>query len=88
MSKRFNIPFNTLALLILAIGMVHFASSVCFSADTYSVPQTAEVTLAWDPNDPAPDGYYIYQRTEGQSYEYSQPCWTGPGTSGSVYNLD
>ena len=88
MSKRFNTPFNTLALLTLAIGMVHFASSLCFSADTYSVPQTAEVKLAWDPNDPAPDGYHIYQRTEGQSYEYSQPCWTGSGTSGSVYNLD
>ncbi len=88
MSKRFNIPFNTFVLFALTIGMVHFASGVCFSADTYTVPQTAEVTLAWDPNDPAPDGYRIYQRKEGQSYDHSQPCWTGQATSGTLYNLD
>ena len=88
MSKRFDIPFNTFVWLALTIGMVHFTSSLCFSADTYPVPQTAEVTLAWDPNDPAPDGYRIYLRTEGQSYAYSQPCGTGPDTSGTVYNLD
>ncbi len=88
MSKRFNNPFNTLVLLALTLGMVHFTSSVCFSADTYTVPQTAEVTLAWDPNDPTPDGYRIYKRIEGESYDYSQPCWTGSGNSGTVYNLD
>jgi len=88
MFKRCNIPFNILVLLALTIGMVHFASSVSLSADTCTVPQTAEVILAWDPNDPTPDGYRIYQRTEGQSYDYSQPSWTGPGVSGTVYNLD
>jgi hypothetical protein len=59
-----------------------------FSKDTYTIPQTAEATLAWDPNDPAPDGYRIYQRTDGQAYDYSQPVWTGSGTTGTVYNLD
>ena len=59
-----------------------------FSKDTYTIPQTAEATLAWDPNDPAPDGYRIYQRTDGQAYDYSQPVWTGAGTTGTVYNLD
>ncbi len=88
MSKRFYNQFNTLVFLASAIGMVLFVSSVSFSAETYPIPQMAEVRLAWDPNDPAPDGYYIYQRTEGQSYDYSQPCWTGSGTSGIVYNLE
>ncbi len=59
-----------------------------FSDDTYTIPQTAQATLAWDPNDPAPDGYRIYQRVEGQAYDYSQPSWTGAGTAGTVYNLD
>jgi hypothetical protein len=59
-----------------------------FSKDTYTVPQSAEATLAWDPNDPTPDGYRIYQRTGGQAYDYSQPVWTGSGTTGTVYNLD
>ena len=88
MSKWFDNPFHTLACWRLPSGIIHFTSSVSFSADTYSVPQTAEVTLAWDANDPAPDGYRIYQRTEGQSYDYSQPSWTGSGITGTVYNLD
>jgi hypothetical protein len=88
MSKRLYSQFNTLVLLSLTLGIIFLATSVGFSADTYSIPQTAEVTLAWDPNDPAPDGYRIYQRSEGNSYNYSEPSWTGPGTTGTVYNLD
>lgn len=53
-----------------------------------SMAGAVNVTLAWDPNDPAPDGYRIYQRIEGQVYDYSHPAWTGTGTSGTVYNLD
>ena len=48
----------------------------------------AQVTLAWDANDPAPDGYLIYHRTESQAYDYSQPCWTGYGTTGTVDGLE
>lgn len=88
MSKRLYSQFNTLVLLSLTLGIIFLATSVGFSADTYSIPQTAEVTLAWDPNDPAPDGYRVYQRSEGNSYNYSEPSWTGPGTTGTVYNLD
>ena len=88
MPKRFYSPFNTLVLLAVTLGIIHLSTSRCFSADTYTVPQMAAVTLAWDPNEPAPDGYCIYQRAEGQSYDYGQPSWTGSGTSGTVYNLD
>lgn len=35
-------------------------------------------TVKWDHNDPMPEGYRIFQRTEGQSYDYSQPVWEGP----------
>ena len=62
--------------------------AVSFSKDTFTIPDTAEVTLKWDPTNPAPDNYAIYQRAEEQTYDYSQPCWTGTGTSGIVYNLD
>jgi hypothetical protein len=61
--------------------------SVAFSQDTYTIPQAGEVTLAWDPNDPAPNFYCLYLRTEGQVYDYTQPCWSGTGTSTTVYNL-
>jgi hypothetical protein len=88
MSKRLYSQFNTLVLLSLTLGIIYFdRQRVGFSADTYSIPQTTEVTLAWDPNDPAPDGYRIFQRMEGQSYDYSQSCWSGPGNTGTVYNL-
>ncbi len=62
--------------------------AVSFSKDTFTIPDTAEANLAWDASDPTQDGYSIYQRTEGQVYDYSQPCWTGTGTSAAVYNLD
>ena len=64
------------------------AVTVEFSKDTYTIAQTAEVTLAWDPNDPAPDFYCLFMRIEGQRYNYEQPSWTGTGTSTTVYNLD
>lgn len=38
----------------------------------------ADIRLAWDPVDPAPTGYRIYQRTGGESYDYSTPLWEGP----------
>lgn len=50
------------------------------------------VTLAWDANQPQPDGYRVHHRTSGQSYDYSSwDCQTtdtictvnnlGPGTT-------
>lgn len=88
MFKRLYSPINTLVLLALSLGIVLLSSSISFPQDTYLVPQTAGVTLAWDPNDPPPEGYRIYQRTEGQPFNYSQPSWTGPDTSGTAYNLE
>ncbi len=49
----------------------------------------AQVTLEWDPNDPAPQGYRLYQRVEGQTYNnYSQPIWSGQQTTHTVTDLD
>jgi hypothetical protein len=47
----------------------------------------AQVTLAWDPTDPTPDGYRLYQRVEGQAYDYSQPAWSGPEATCTLYDL-
>lgn len=88
MSKRFFNPLLNCVCALLTIGAILLSANAVFSADTYTVPQTAEVTLAWDPNDPTPEGYRIFQRTEGQAYDYSDPCWTGSDTQGTVYNLD
>lgn len=53
----------------------------------------AQVTLAWDPNDPTPDGYRVYHRLEGQNYDYSSPSWPLSGavstnTTCTIENLD
>ncbi len=61
---------------------------VTFSTDTYTIPDTTQATLAWDPTDPAPDGYRLYQRQEGQEYDYTQPCWSGTETTATIYNLE
>ncbi len=37
------------------------------------VVSAAQVTLQWDPNTPDPDGYNLYLRVEGESYDYDQP---------------
>jgi hypothetical protein len=47
----------------------------------------ASVTLAWDANDPAPDGYRVFQRIEGEAYDYSAPVNTEPIT-GTTYMVD
>ncbi len=48
----------------------------------------AQVTLAWDANDPTPDGYRLYQRTEGSSYDYSQAEWAGSGNGCTLDELN
>jgi hypothetical protein len=45
-----------------------------------------QVTLQWDPNDPAPDGYNVYQRVDGGSYDYGSPVNDSP-LSGTTYTV-
>jgi hypothetical protein len=80
------VPF--FVLVVLATTVLSNCMPTTSFAETYDVPQTAEVTLAWDPVEPIPDGYRLYQRKEGQSYDDTQPCWTGADTTGTVYNLE
>jgi Fibronectin type III domain len=46
-----------------------------------------EVSFAWDPNVDPVDGYRVYSRQEGQTYNYSQPAWQGPSTTCTISNL-
>lgn len=47
----------------------------------------SQVTLAWDANDPAPDGYLIFKRLAGQDYNYSEPAWRGKATTCTIDGL-
>lgn len=48
----------------------------------FSITQVSagEVTLKWDANDPAPDGYMLFQRTMAGTYDYAAPVWSGTET--------
>jgi hypothetical protein len=72
------------------------ASSILFIIFFLSISvmaQAAQVTLAWDPNSPAPEGYRIYQRLGGEGYDYTAPVWPKSGddptqTSCTISGLD
>ena len=52
-----------------------------------TLASAADVTLAWDANDPAPEGYRIFVRESGSAYDYSTPAWQGAGVTGNVTGL-
>lgn len=79
MSKWFSAYRSSLVLSALILTLFFFIPSLS---------QAAQVTLTWDANDPAPDGYCIYYRTQGQAYDYSEPCWIGIDTTGTVDGLE
>jgi hypothetical protein len=54
-------------LAIGAVGMLHVGGLAATAS------AAGQITLAWDANEPAPDGYRLFQRTEGQSYNYGSP---------------
>ena len=50
------------------------------------VVSAAQVTLQWDAAAPTPDGYHLYQRVEGGSYNYSQSV-NASGITGTTYTV-
>jgi hypothetical protein len=88
MSKRFFNRLNKFALFFLTIGVTLILVNFNGFAATYSIPQTTGVKLSWDHNDPLPEGYRVFQRKDGQAYDYSTPVWTGANNSCTVYNLE
>lgn len=45
------------------------------------------MTLQWDANDPPPMGYRLFQRVEGQPYDYTNPVCTTAGTICKISDL-
>jgi hypothetical protein len=79
MSKQFNYSIR----VFLAI------SYYLLIAFPLVVSAATQVTLQWDPNDPAPDSYNVYQRIDGDSYDYDSPLNDSPlsDTTYTVSNL-
>lgn len=51
------------------------------------VQAECQVTLSWDPNSPTPDGYRLFQRESGSTYDYSDYSDVGEQTSYTVSGL-
>jgi len=56
------------------IGIVILLLLIAFPVTGHALCQ---VTLQWDANNPAPDGYMLFGREEGQGYDYNTPWWQG-----------
>lgn len=74
---------NRTVLLMLLI-IVAVLLSLFFSI---SRADAASVTLQWDPNDPTPDGYRLFMRTDGAEYNFKTPVWEGTATTTTVDGL-
>jgi len=70
MSVLFHQPVRRLVLQALAIIILLFTSAFAHAA---------QVTLAWNPNNPAPEGYRVFQRLDGGGYDYTSPVWPQTG---------
>lgn len=70
------------AAIILAAIMLFALVILSFQA-----AHAAEVSLEWDANEPPIGGYRIYQRIEGEQYDYSKPVCDTTATNCRVLNL-
>jgi hypothetical protein len=65
-------------IMIICIGIISYTSVPSMSA---------EVSLAWDANDPPVDGYLLFIRAANYSYDYASPVWSGVDTTCTIENL-
>ena len=70
--------YRRLLTAALVIGLLCFSTIPLYAAQT---------TLQWGANNPAPQGYRLFQRLTGSTYNYSAPVWTGSGTTCTIQNL-
>ena len=66
------------------LGLLILAFSVFFSILIYpSIALAVDVILTWDPTSGA-DGYRLFYRKEGNSYDYNSPDWEAAATTATV----
>ena len=63
-------------------------TSIAIIAGIVTFAHSANVTLRWDANVPAPDGYRVFAREGTQSYNYDHPLWEDNLTTCTLTGLD
>ena len=68
------------------LGRVAFLLTLLFVAvfGFSSVAEAWQIQLEWNQSDPAPDGYRLFMRQQGQAYDFDHPVWEGSGTTCTV----
>lgn len=72
------------ALCISPLGSAIMLWAIWIGLLIFSVPcisSAAQVSLIWQPNDTSANGYRVYQRQEGESYNYDTPVWSSEGNA-------
>lgn len=64
-----------------------FFTSFAIVAISTTLAFSANVTLQWDANDPAPEGYRVFAREGSQSYDYVHPIWENNLTTCTLTGL-
>ena len=77
--KSYITRFALAVLLFIVLISILFCPTVASAV--------VDVTLAWDASSGA-DGYRLFYREDGQSYDYDTPDWEGGGTTCTIYGLD
>ena len=78
-NKKFNILTTWNYLFIFTLLFF------CFVTSGYAI----DVTLKWTPNKESNlAGYTVSYRQEGQSYDYTTPCWETTDPTCTIYDLD
>lgn len=75
-----TIPPFPRAAAILLVGLLVLFPGFCHAS--------RQVTLAWDANDPEPEGYRVYCRQSGEVYDYAHPIWDSSATTCTLIGLD
>ena len=68
------------AAAILLVGLMVLLPGFCHAS--------RQVTLAWDANDPEPEGYRVFCRQSGEAYDYDHPIWDNSATTCTLIGLD
>ena len=67
------------ALFWITISLFLFCSAPSYAA---------HVTIAWDASASTCDGYRVFMRTQGQTYDYDTPVWSGMATVCTLSHLE
>jgi len=71
------------SLRLFIIAPIVLVAALSYTSAAFAV----DLSISWGASDGA-DGYRLFYREEGQSYDYDSPNWEGAGTTCTVHGLE